>query len=87
MSRRGTIAVAVLTMLALLPACGERPSPAADAYIERAVDTEERDALTLARDDIDEEQPAVVAEKDAEIARLREENEGLRERLAERTKR
>ena len=77
-------AALLLTTLVLHPGCGERPSTAADAYIERAADGEEREALTLARDDIDREQRALVAQKDAEIERLRRENEELAARLAAR---
>ena len=86
MSRRLTTAAAVLTLLALHLACAEHPSPAADPYIERAADAEEREALTRARDDIDREQRALVAQKDAEIERLREENEELKAKLAARAK-
>ncbi|HXV76005.1 MAG TPA: hypothetical protein VD788_06745 [Candidatus Polarisedimenticolaceae bacterium] len=84
MSRRITTVTVLLTLLVLHAACGEQPSPAADPYIERAADREEREALTLARDDIDREQRAVVAQKDAEIERLREEQEELRAKLAAR---
>jgi hypothetical protein len=84
MSARWTPAAWVVTILALHPACGERPSTAADPYIERAADSEEREALTLARDDIDREQRALVAQKDAEIERLRRENEALQAKLAAR---
>ncbi len=86
MSRRFTTAAAVLMLLVFDPACGKRPSPAADTYIERAADHEEREALTLARDDIDQEQRALVARKDAEIERLRKENKELRAKLAARAK-
>ena len=79
-------AAAVLAFLALHPACGERPSPAADPYLERAVDAEEREALMLARDDIDREQRALAARKDAEIERLRKENEELKAELAARAR-
>lgn len=87
MSRRVTTAAAVLGFLVLHPACGKKPSPAADPYIARAADAEEREGLTLARDDIDGEQRALLAEKDAEIERLRRENEELKARLAARAKR
>ena len=73
-----------VVILALHPACGERPSTAADPYIEQAADAEEREALTLARDDIDREQRALVAQKDAEIDRLRRENAELQAQLAAR---
>ena len=86
MSRRGSTAALVLALLALVPACGDRPSTAADPYIERAADAEEREALTLARDDIDREQRALVAQKDAEIERLRKENAELEAELAARSK-
>jgi hypothetical protein len=80
-SRRITHVAAVLTLLALHPSCADRPSTAADRYIANATDSEEREALTLARDDIDEEQRALVAQMDAEIERLRKENEALRKKL------
>ena len=86
MSPRITIAAMALALLALLPACGDQPSPAADSFIERAADAEEREALTLARDDIDQEQRALIALKDAEIERLRKENEELKTSLEARAK-
>ena len=86
MNARVATAALALTMLALHPSCGDRPSSAADPYIERAVDAEEREALQLARDDIDREQRALVAQKDAEIERLRKEHEELEARLAARRK-
>ena len=84
MSARVAIAALALALLALHPACADRPSTAADPYIERAADAEEREALTLARDDIDREQRALVARKDAEIERLRRENDELAAKLAAR---
>jgi hypothetical protein len=81
-----TTAAAVLALLGLLPACRRQPSPAADPYIERAADAEEQEALALARDDIDREQRALAARKDAEIERLRRENEELKARLEARAK-
>jgi len=86
LSARVATAALALTLLVLHPACSERPSSAADPYIEQAADAEEREALTLARDDIDREQRALVAQKDAEIERLRRENEELEARLAARGK-
>jgi len=68
-------------------ACGGgKPSVAADAYIEEAADAEEREGLTQARDDIDDEMRDLAVERDAEIERLRQENEDLRSRLAARRK-
>jgi len=84
LSRRMTTAMALLTLLALHPGCVEQPSPSADPYIARAADAEEREALALARDDIDREQRALVAQKDVEIERLRKENAELKARLAAR---
>jgi len=86
MNARVATAALIFASLALHPACGDRPSSAADPYIERAADAEEREALTLARDDIDQEQRALVAQKDAEIERLRRENEDLQAKLAARAK-
>ncbi|HEY3175935.1 MAG TPA: hypothetical protein VGK94_09295 [Candidatus Polarisedimenticolia bacterium] len=57
------------------------PSAAADEVIASSADEEERKGLTQARDDIDAEQREVVARKDAEIEKLRKENEALRARL------
>lgn len=57
-------------------------SPAADELIRGAEDDEERRGLAQARDDIDTRMSREAAEKDAEIEKLRKENEALRARLA-----
>jgi len=76
--------VAVLPLLALA-ACGSGDaSPAADPYISQAGDSEEREALIMARDDIDAEMREQAAELDLEIERLRKENEELKAKLAAR---
>ena len=62
---------------------GGEPSPAADALIASAADSEERRALTRARDDIDDEMREEVKVLEEEIQRLREENDTLRSRLEE----
>lgn len=78
-------------VLALLPGvlalagCGSGgASTAADAYISQAEDPEEREALTMARDDIDAEMRAEAERLDREIERLRKENEELKAKLAAR---
>jgi hypothetical protein len=83
------LALAAGLSLAFLAACpgNGSHSPAADAAIAKAADSEEREGLTQARDDIDAEMGAVAAERDAEIARLKSENDALRARLAARSKR
>jgi hypothetical protein len=88
-SRAGFAARCALAAAAagLAGCAGPDPSPAADPYIAQAADDEEREGLTLARDDIDAEMGAVAAEKDAEIERLRKENEELRAELEARRKR
>ena len=70
-------------LLCVAGACGksERPSPAADDVIAKSSNAEEREGLTRARDDIDEGMRRAVAEKDAEIERLRKENDELRKKL------
>jgi hypothetical protein len=60
-------------------------STAADTYIAQASSDEERKALIEARDEIDAEMRVQAAERDAEIERLRRENEDLRRRLRERS--
>lgn len=57
------------------------PSTAADEIIAASTDEEERKGLAQARDDIDAEMRDVAAGKDAEIEKLRRENEALRARL------
>jgi hypothetical protein len=57
------------------------PSSSADRFIAEASDNEERRGLTQARDDIDARMVDLVAAKDAEIGKLRKENEVLRARL------
>lgn len=76
------------TMLAcLLEGCStggstpSGPSTAADEIIAASTDDEELKGLTQARDDIDAEMRDVAAAKDAEIEKLRRENEALRARL------
>ena len=56
----------------------ESPSHAADATIEKAKTPEERRALEKARDEVDAEMREKVRALDAEIERLRRENEALR---------
>ena len=56
----------------------EAPSHAADATIEKAKTPEERRALEKARDEVDAEMREKVRALDAEIERLRRENEALR---------
>jgi hypothetical protein len=66
----------------ILAGCrSDAPSPAADAYIAQASDDEEREGLAQARDDVDAEMRAVAAARDAEIARLKKENEELKARV------
>lgn len=64
-------------------ACGRssQASPAADDVIAKSSNDEEREGLMRARDDIDDGMRREVAEKDAEIERLRKENDELRRRL------
>ncbi len=84
---RGRAATTALLLLAasLAAGCGgEAPSTAANPYIAQAADEEEREALIMARDDIDAEMRTRVAEKDAEIERLQEEKRELEEKLAAR---
>ena len=60
------------------PPAAERPSPAADAMIGKAKTPEERLALEKARDEVDAEMREKIRALDAEIERLRKENEQLR---------
>ncbi len=60
------------------PPAAEGPSHAADAIIEKARTPEERRALEKARDEVDAEMRERVRELDAEIERLRKENERLK---------
>ncbi len=79
--------VFLVTAVAPLMGCGGSggpPSTAADAYLARAEDDEEREGLSQARDDIDAEMRSLAEERDAEIERLRKENEALRARVEER---
>ncbi len=78
------IVAAAILLLLLATGCpggSAGPSTAADAYIAQAEDEEERLALIEARDEIDAEMREEAAEMDAEIERLRKENEELRRRL------
>ena len=89
MSRLVPLALAAGICFLLLSGCsgsGDHSS-AADAYIAKAADSEEREGLTQARDDIDAEMSAQAAQRDAEIARLKVENEELKARLSARAKR
>ena len=60
------------------PPSREFPSHAADATIEKAKTPEERRALEKARDEVDAEMREKVRVLDAEIERIRRENEALR---------
>jgi len=60
------------------PPASEGPSLAADAMIEKAKTPEERLALEKARDEVDAEMREKIRVLDAEIERLRKENEQLR---------
>jgi len=82
--RPALVLAAILPLLALA-ACGSGDaSTAADPYISQAEDSEERDALIMARDDIDAEMREQAGELDREIERLRKENEELKAKLAAR---
>ena len=82
---KGPAAAAVMTAAAiLLSGCGGGGSTAADSFISQAEDSEERAALTEARDDIDKVMKQSLHELDREIERLRKENEEMRARLAKR---
>ncbi len=61
------------------PAAMDRPSTAADGMIEKAKSPEERRALEKARDEVDARMREKVRALDAEIERLRKENESLRQ--------
>ncbi len=91
MSRRVPFPLALAAGLtfAFLSTCSEGSghSSAADPAIAKASDSEEREGLTQARDDIDAEMSAVAAKRDAEIARLKSDNDALKARLAARAKR
>lgn len=79
---RSSFVAAVLMALAVTGCgTGEEPSTAADEVIAAAGDAEEAEALRRARDDIDRQMCQVAAGKDAEIERLKRENEELRRRL------
>ncbi len=58
-------------------AAGEDPSHAADAVIEKAKTSEEKRSLEKARDEVDSEMREKARALDAEIERLRKENEAL----------
>ena len=60
------------------PAAAEKPSPAADAMIGKAKTPEERLALEKARDEVDAEMREKIRALDAELERLRKENEQLK---------
>jgi hypothetical protein len=85
--RPGLALLALPIVLASAACGGSSASSAADPYIARAADDEEREGLTAARDDIDAEMRAAVAGRDAEIERLRKQNEELKARLAAKKKR
>ncbi len=57
----------------------DAPSTAANAMIENAKTPEERRALEKARDEVDARMREKVRALDAEIERLRKENESLRQ--------
>ena len=57
---------------------GEAPSPAADEMIEKAKTPEEKRGLEQARDEVDKEMREKARALDAEIERLRKENEALK---------
>ena len=79
------LAAMALAAVIVAPACGgDGPSTAAEEFISQAEDAEEREGLRQARDDIDSEMRRIVAERDAEIDRLRKEREELEARLRER---
>lgn len=91
-ARRGAaVAAGAVLLLALLAGCpgpggddrpvGPQTSGAAEDVIAKAATDEERRALEEARAEIDAEGRREVAAKDAEIARLRRENEELRRQL------
>lgn len=86
-ARLGLALLALPIALACAACGGSSASSAADPFIAQATDDEERDGLTAARDDIDAEMRAAVAERDAEIERLRRQNEELKARLAAKKKR
>jgi len=89
--RRGRLDFLLLLMVAPALACllqgcsvggpSSSPSSSADGLIAEASDDEERRGLTQARDDIDAQMRDLVAGKDAEMEKLRKENEALRARL------
>ena len=61
------------------PPAAERPSSAADAMIGKAKTPEERLALEKARDEVDAEMREKIRALDAEIERLKKENESLKQ--------
>jgi len=78
------IAAAASALLLLAGCGGGTGSTAADPYIAPASDSEEREGLTQARDDIDAEMREEADKLDREIESLRKENEELKTRLAAR---
>ena len=58
----------------------EGPTPAADSLIEKASTPEERADLQKARDEVDAEMREQARALDAEIDRLRKENEDLKKK-------
>lgn len=87
---RGVLAVGACAALVLAGCTPEAkdgnagPSTAADAVLARASSDDERRALENARDEIDARAREEIAARDAEIDRLKRENDELRRRLGER---
>lgn len=69
-------------MLVVLPAC-KKPSRPGDDALRKASSAEEAAALRDRREELEQQFERELQQKDAEIARLEQENEELRRKLSD----